>query len=122
MAIARLGSVSLDCDDPRRLAEFWAALLGGEIAFSSDDFVAIRVDHLWLSTVRVADFQAPTWPDGTNPKHMHLDLAVKDLEGAQEAALMLGARVAAFQPSPALWRVMLDPAGHPFCLSTQIPD
>ena len=122
MAIARLGSVSLDCDDPRRLAEFWAALLGGEIAFSSDAFVAIRTDHLWLSTVRVADFRPPTWPDGTNPKHMHLDLAVKDLESAQDAALMLGARVAAFQPSPALWRVMLDPAGHPFCLSTQIPD
>ena len=122
MAVARLGSVSLDCDDPRGLAEFWAKLIDGQIAFSSDDFVAIKTDHLWLSTVRVADFRAPTWPDGTRPKHIHLDLAVQDLEGAQEAAVMLGARVATFQPSPALWRVMLDPAGHPFCLSTQIPD
>ena len=122
MAIARLGSVSLDCDDPRGLAEFWSKLVGGEIAFSSDDFVAIRTEHLWLSTVRVADFRAPTWPDGTLPKHIHLDLAVQDLEGAQDVAVMLGARVAGFQPSPALWRVMLDPAGHPFCLSTQIPD
>jgi hypothetical protein len=26
------------------------------------------------------------------------------------------------QPSPDRWRVLLDPAGHPFCLSVQIPE
>ncbi|WP_428957405.1 VOC family protein [Streptomyces sp. cg35] len=29
--LGRLGSVALDCDGPRALAEFWAAILGGEI-------------------------------------------------------------------------------------------
>ncbi|MGZ4735335.1 MAG: hypothetical protein ACXV8R_07005 [Acidimicrobiia bacterium] len=26
------------------------------------------------------------------------------------------------QPSPELWRVLVDPAGHPFCITTLIPD
>ena len=25
------------------------------------------------------------------------------------------------QPDPERWRVLFDPAGHPFCLTTQIP-
>jgi len=53
---------------------------------------------------------------------MHLDLAVDDLDQAEAEALRLGARPAAEQPAPDRWRVLLDPAGHPFCLSTQIPD
>jgi len=27
-----------------------------------------------------------------------------------------------FQPAPERYVVLLDPAGHPFCLSTQIPE
>ncbi len=53
---------------------------------------------------------------------MHFDLAVRDLEAAQAEAVRLGATLAAAQPAPGRWRVLLDPAGHPFCLSTQIPD
>jgi len=26
------------------------------------------------------------------------------------------------QPSPARWRVLIDPAGHPFCISNQMPE
>ena len=114
--------MSLDCAEPRRLAEFWAALLGGEVAYASDEFVAIKTDRGWLSTVRVADYAPPTWPDGTLPKQMHFDLAVDDLEGAEAEAIRLGASRATVQPAPERWRVLLDPAGHPFCLSTQIPE
>jgi hypothetical protein len=53
---------------------------------------------------------------------MHLDLAVDDLDEAEAEALRLGAHRAAEQPAPDRWRVLLDPAGHPFCLSTQIPE
>jgi hypothetical protein len=35
MPVARRGFVSMDCSDARPLAEFWAAMLGGEIAFTS---------------------------------------------------------------------------------------
>lgn len=33
----------------------------------------------------------------------------------------LGARPAPEQPAPEHRRVLLDPAGHPFCLTTQVP-
>jgi Glyoxalase-like domain len=40
---------------------------------------------------------------------------VDDLDAAVADAVALGARVAAFQPQDNV-RVLLDPAGHPFCL------
>jgi len=123
MTEIRLGSISFDCEDPSALGNFWADLLGGEVAFRSDDFVAVRTDAVWLSAVRVPNHRAPDWPaEAGRPKQMHLDLAVDDLDRAETAAVALGAVRAAEQPSPDRWRVMIDPAGHPFCLSTQIPD
>ncbi|MGD0742408.1 MAG: VOC family protein [Acidimicrobiales bacterium] len=121
MAVARLGSISLDCADPGALGEFWAALLGGEVSFRSDAFVAVKTDRGWLSAVGIPDYEPPVWPEGAPPKQMHLDLAVDDLELAQAEAVRLGARLAAVQPAPEHYRVLLDPAGHPFCLTTQIP-
>ena len=51
-------------------------------------------------------------------QQMHLDIAVTDLPAAVAAAVELGAVEAAHQPEPDVWRVLLDPAGHPFCLTT----
>lgn len=121
MGIARFGAISLDCSDPAGLAAFWAELLGGEVAFTSDAFVAVKTDRVWLTAHRVSDYQAPSWPDDGAPKQMHIDLAVDDLDRAEAEAVRLGAKRAADQPAPDRWRVLLDPAGHPFCLSTQLP-
>ncbi len=122
MTNIRLGSISLDCADPKALASFWAELLGGTIVFSSDDFVAVQLDGVWLSTVRVDGYQPPDWPSGNPPKQIHLDLAVDDLGASELEALLLGAVKADEQPEPDRWRVFFDPAGHPFCLTNQIPD
>lgn len=122
MAVARLASTALDCADPGPLADFWAALVGGEVAFRSDEFCAVKTANGWLATVKIVDYQPPTWPDSSVPKQMHLDLAAADLDVAESEALRLGARKASDQPAPDRWRVMFDPAGHPFCFSTQIPD
>jgi hypothetical protein len=46
---------------------------------------------------------------------MHVDVEVDDLEAAVADAIELGATAADFQPQDNV-RVMLDPAGHPFCL------
>jgi hypothetical protein len=53
---------------------------------------------------------------------MHLDIAVDDLEVAVVAARAIGAVEAQVQAAPQQWRVLLDPVGHPFCLSTVRPD
>ena len=122
MVNIRLGSIALDCADPASLGTFWANLLGGQVAFTSEDFVAVKLGRMWLTAVRVESYSAPTWPDGTVPKQIHLDLAVDDLALAESEALGLGAVRSDVQPAPDRFVVLLDPAGHPFCLSTQIPD
>src|ERR1700689_3277924 len=121
MTNIRLGSVALDCADPATLAAFWAKLLGGDVAFSSDHFVAVKTDQVWLAAVKIDDYQPPTWPSSDAPKQMHLDLSVDNLEEAVVDALRLGAVRSDFQPAPDRYVVLFDPAGHPFCLSTQIP-
>ena len=62
-------------------------------------------------------YQPPVWPPagGSQRPMMHLDIQVEELEAAVEKAVGLGATVAGHQPNPTV-RVMLDPAGHPFCL------
>lgn len=112
----------MDCADPLALGSFWAAVLDGEVAFTSDDFVAVKLDRLWLSAVRIDDYRPPTWPSGELPKEIHMDLAVEDLLRGEAEILALGAVKATTQPSPDRFLVFLDPAGHPFCLSTMIPE
>jgi hypothetical protein len=46
---------------------------------------------------------------------VHLDIRVGDLEPAVAWATEAGAVLAGYQPQEDV-RVMLDPAGHPFCL------
>ncbi len=118
----RLGSVSLDCADPNVLADFWAETLGGEVAYRSETFVAVQLDSMWLTATTVDNYQPPTWPADATPKQMHLDLAVKDLAAAERQMLDLGAKKCDVQPSPESYLVFVDPAGHPFCLTTQVPD
>ena len=113
--------MSLDCADPVPLAEFWAAMLGGEIMFTSATTVDIRTEWVWLSAMKIPNYEPPTWPAGDVPKQIHLDLAVTDLEATVAEAERLGARISPVQPAPDRWRVLFDPAGHPFCLTTQIP-
>ena len=120
--ISKLGAVSLSCPDPHALALFYSALLEKEIAFESEDFTAIQLDNLWLSMQRVNDFKPSSWPTNEIPNHVHLDFAVANLDAGQAAAVAAGATVAAEQPDPERWRVLIDPVGHPFCLTGLIPD
>ncbi|MFD4440038.1 VOC family protein [Nocardia sp. NPDC058519] len=116
-AIARFGAVSLDSRDPRHLGQFYKALLDFEIRYESDELVVLRGGGVTLTIEQVADHKPPDWPGNQVPKQMHLDLFVTDLDVAEEAAIGQGAVKAAFQPAPDRWRVLLDPSGHPFCLT-----
>lgn len=121
MAVARLGSITLDCDDPERLARFWSAMLGGEITFSCEKFVTVQASHVLLTAIRVPDHRPPSWPGGEVPKQIHLDLAVDDLDTAEQKAVRIGAKLADEQPAPGRCRVLVDPAGHLFCLCRPHP-
>jgi catechol 2,3-dioxygenase-like lactoylglutathione lyase family enzyme len=118
--VGRLGATSIDCPDPAELADFYGALLGMRRLVESPDgsVIAMTDGANTLAMMRVADYVAPTWPDAGQRQQMHLDVSVSDLDAAAARAVALGARQAEHQPQPSMWRVLLDPAGHPFCLTT----
>lgn len=118
MAVGKIWSITLDCAEPLPLAEFWAAMLDGTIAHTSDDFVGVETPGgVWIGAYRIDDYAPAQWPDGEVGKQFHLDLAVDDLDAAEREAIELGAAKASHQERPENWRVLLDPAGHPFCVT-----
>jgi catechol 2,3-dioxygenase-like lactoylglutathione lyase family enzyme len=122
--IGSLASISIDCPDPDALAGFYRALLGLEEAFATPDraVVCLAGAGPMLTLMRVDTYVAPSWPNGPQHQQMHLDLSVEDLPAAVSAAIAIGATEASHQPAPDQWRVLIDPVGHPFCLSTVRPD
>ncbi|MFF8838393.1 VOC family protein [Streptomyces sp. NPDC015130] len=120
--LMRLTAVTLDCADPMALAEFYRRATGLPLAERSDDGFAGLArgpgsSGLFLGFQRVDGYRPPCWPGQDVPQQLHLDFDVDDLEEAAARLVEWGATVPAFQPEPELWRVVLDPAGHPFCLT-----
>ncbi|WP_322749496.1 MULTISPECIES: VOC family protein [unclassified Frankia] len=117
----RYSAVTFDCLDPAELARFYGDALGLPVAYSSDDFILLGQEGSpGLGFNRLAGYQRPTWPNPSQEKQAHIDLGVDDLDAAQARLLALGAVEPPVQPHPDRWRVLLDPAGHPFCISTQV--
>ncbi|HEU5476102.1 MAG TPA: VOC family protein [Actinophytocola sp.] len=115
-AAATLGMIGIDCADPHAMAEFYHRILGWKIMGDQDDFAMIQGEGVPIVFWKVAGHQAPTWPDSASPKQFHLDLMVDDLDEAEARCLEAGATKADHQPGTH-WRVLLDPAGHPFCIT-----
>ncbi|MFE3737014.1 VOC family protein [Streptomyces sp. NPDC059134] len=111
-------AVTLDCPDPAELARFYSEALNLPVAHSTDGFVLLGHEGApGLGFYRLDDYQPPTWPDSSVPKQAHLDLGVDDLDAAEARLVALGAVKANTQPLPDRRRILLDPAGHPFCIT-----
>jgi hypothetical protein len=114
----RFVGVSLDCADPGALADFYLRLLGGRVLWRREGSVGVEVPGVLLIPQRVEGYRPPVWPGASV---VHLDLTAGDaLDEPVARALALGARLADPQPDPR-WRVLLDPAGHPFCITPFAP-
>ena len=116
MPIARIAAVNLECANPADLARFWAATLDGEVAVETPDFCAVKAGTIYLGAVHADGYQPPTWPSPERSQQLHLDLAVDDLDAAEAQAIQLGATRESQQPTPERFRVLRDPACHPFSL------
>ena len=117
MSIANLKMVTLDSADARRDAQFWSALLGWDVAHEQDEYAMLTgPGGVALGFGTLADFEPPAWPNEHGSKQFHFDLAVDDLDAGVSTCEELGATLADPQPDDG-WRVMLDPSGHPFCLT-----
>lgn len=108
-----LTNVTVDCSDAHALAGFYQQLTGGETKdFGS--WGAVQVAPLGLLLFQPAeDFAAPTWPTQERGQQMHFDFHTADRDAYVTKATELGARVA---DVAAGFTVMIDPAGHPFCI------
>ena len=95
------------------------ALAAGRHAVPTENASAVDVGSLVLVPQSVTDYREPAWP-GASIVHLDLTAAPEDLDGVVDRAVSLGARLAHPQPDPA-WRVLLDPAGHPFCITPFAP-
>lgn len=122
MSKVRLGGISLDCQDPAPLAAFWADLLGGEIVLALENVVVVKHENVLVTAMRVDNYVPTTWPLANVPKQAHIDVDVDDLADAEQRAISLGAVRALLQPDPESHLIFCDPAGHPFCLTTQISE
>ncbi|MER6916047.1 VOC family protein [Streptomyces sp. NPDC000594] len=117
----RYSAITFDCPDPAELARFYGNALGLPIAYSTDDFILLGQEgSAGLGFNRLVGYRRPTWPDPSQEKQAHIELGVDDLDTAQAWLLAQGAVEPAVQPEPDRWRVLLDPAGHPFCITTLV--
>lgn len=116
-----LRSTVLGTPDPGSLASFYRALLDWDVIEEEDEWVVLKPQgdrgSTGLSFQLEERHVPPTWPAGEGDQQMqlHLDIRVDDLADGEARALALGAVLASHQPQDDV-RVLLDPAGHPFCL------
>ncbi|MDX6362225.1 VOC family protein [Streptomyces sp. NPDC058274] len=114
-----LSASVLDAPDARELAAFYRDLLGWTVRADEPDWVTLAPPEggAGLSFQTEPGFVRPRWPSAPGAQQMmlHLDIEVDDLSAAVDRAVTLGATPAEFQPQDDV-RVLLDPAGHPFCL------
>jgi catechol 2,3-dioxygenase-like lactoylglutathione lyase family enzyme len=119
--------VVLEAPDGPALARFYSSLLGWPIAKEDAHGAAIGVpgtsSYLGFDSSDLGPaYEPPVWPavPGRQRQMMHIDIAVDDVAAAVADAVALGATLAEFQPQDDV-RVLLDPAGHPFCLYLDQP-
>jgi predicted enzyme related to lactoylglutathione lyase len=121
--IIKMYSFTLDCKDPHELAKFYAALLKWEIKVFDEDWACAfapgtnQGEYPGILFQRNLEYEPPVWPEEPEAQQQmaHLDFAVNDLEKSVQHAIHCGATMSDKQFSDR-WRVMFDPAGHPFCL------
>jgi catechol 2,3-dioxygenase-like lactoylglutathione lyase family enzyme len=132
------GGICLDCRDVEPMVVFYRELFGWEetgrdtpeTAAGGSGWVCLSGPAGGPSVSFQAEdwYEPPVWPEpssgagGVPTKMLHFEVAVDDLDAAVAAVVRAGGQVAPWQPgdrNPAELRIVLDPAGHPFCLCAE---
>jgi catechol 2,3-dioxygenase-like lactoylglutathione lyase family enzyme len=112
--------VVLDSDDSEKLSDFYHKLLGWEITKHDEWYILYdksKEGRPWLLFQETENYERPVWPNvpGKQQQMTHLDFHVDNIDESVKHAIACGAELSGVQLADA-WRVMLDPAGHPFCI------
>ena len=113
---ASLTEICIDCNDPKKVAEFWCAVLGWPMQQQDD--------YYWTSATGGYDVRpflvfAPVSEVKTVKDRIHLDVSPTGCDQAEELErlLSLGAtRADVGQGDDVGWIVLADPEGNEFCL------
>lgn len=109
-----LGGVTIDCADPRALADFWTKALNTEVGGDYGDFLFLKHpgggDGPYLGLQRVPE-------ERVGKNRVHIDFRTEDREGEVARLVSLGATEVEEHTVPGLtWTVLQDPAGNEFCV------
>lgn len=96
--------ITVDCAEPRELADWWAGVLGVHTVQDYGDFVMVHAEPVVLGFQRVPEAK-------TVKKRVHVDFSSQPRATAVERLVELGATVPGEHslPSPS-WTVLQDPS------------
>jgi len=134
--VTKINNITFACEEPVRLAEFWAAATG-YVALEVPAEIQEAVDR----AIEAGELDPTGWamlvpPSGEGPRLLfqrrqktqtdsipiHLDLGVDHREAAIERLVGLGATFVetkshAIGPFTETWSVLRDPEGNGFCVN-----
>lgn len=119
----RVQCLNIDSRDPRRIADFWEAVLGWRRTHDDPDEVVLEPPAGTPEDGVVPDILFARVPEAKTVKNrLHLDLRPDDQAAEVERVEKLGARrVSVGQGEDVSWVVLADPDGNEFCVLRQLP-
>jgi predicted enzyme related to lactoylglutathione lyase len=112
----KLDWVTIDSEDPKKLASFWCEVLDYEIKYDGDDDDEKEVGigpregpGIQISLFEVHD-------DRKVKNRLHFDLRPDDQDAEVERVLALGAKKIDIGQGDPTWVVLADPEGNEFCI------
>jgi predicted enzyme related to lactoylglutathione lyase len=114
----RIQCLTVDSHDPKRLATFWAEVLGWRITYEDADEVVVEPPEGGPECDVCPELSFFRVPEGKSVKNrLHLDLRPDDKDAEVERAVALGATLADVgQAGDESWTVLADPEGNEFCI------
>ena len=116
---ARISEIVIDSLDPRRMAEFWCAVLDFVVLDEEDGLIEIGPETEGFGGLQPTIILMPSSAPKTEKLRLHFDVnpTDRDQDAELERLLALGARRTDIgQGEDAHWYVLLDPEDNEFCL------
>ena len=122
----RIQCITVDCENPQKLAEFWSAALDWKITEADEIGVVIELLDGSPEVGRIPDILFLKNPDNKSVKNrLHFDLRPINQEAEVARLEALGAKqieIGQADEPEATWIVMADPEGNEFCVLRARPN
>ncbi|MEV4602511.1 VOC family protein [Amycolatopsis sp. NPDC049253] len=109
-----LGMITIDCTDPRDLADFWTRALGVAVEADYGPFVMLARPGGGRPALAFQQVSEPR----TVKNRVHIDFSAPDREAEVKRLVGLGASEQERHAQPGIeWTVLADPEGNVFCVA-----